>query len=66
MATDPVTSPITNGAKWAYAVVIGVTSLLIRGLTGSVEGVMFAILLGNIVAPILDEVVIRHRLRRYQ
>ncbi len=33
-------------------------------LTGYVEGVMFAILLGNIVAPVLDEIAIRLRLRR--
>ena len=38
--------------------------MLIRHLTGYVEGVMFAILLGNIVAPVLDEVVVRVRMRR--
>lgn len=64
MATDPVTSPVTNAGKWIYGIIIGTVALLIRHLTGYVEGVMFAILLGNIVAPILDEVVIRLRLRR--
>jgi Na(+)-translocating NADH:ubiquinone oxidoreductase B subunit len=64
MATDPVTSPHTNGGKWCYGCIIGVATLLIRNLTGYVEGMMFAILLGNIVAPILDEVVVRFRLRR--
>lgn len=64
MATDPVTSPITNGGKWAYAIIIGVATLLMRNLTGYVEGVMFAILLGNIAAPVLDEVAFRLRLRR--
>jgi Na+-translocating ferredoxin:NAD+ oxidoreductase RnfD subunit len=38
--------------------------LLIRNLTGYVEGVTFAILLGNIVAPTIDEVVVRRRVRR--
>ena len=66
MATDPITSPSTNGGKWAYGIIIGTTVLLIRNLTGYVEGMMFAILLGNIFAPILDEVVIRLRLRRLQ
>ncbi len=64
MATDPVTSPATNGGKWMYGIIIGAVALLIRNLTGYVEGVMFAILLGNIVAPILDEMAIRLRLRR--
>jgi Na+-translocating ferredoxin:NAD+ oxidoreductase RnfD subunit len=58
MATDPVSSPMTNGGKWMYGIVIGVVAVLIRNLTGYVEGVMFAILLGNIVAPVLDELVI--------
>jgi len=63
MATDPITSPITKGGKWAYGILIGVTVLLIRNLTGYVEGVTFAILLGNIAAPILDEVAVWNRLR---
>jgi len=64
MATDPVTSPITNAGKWFYGITIGVLTLLIRHLTGYVEGVMFAILIANIVAPLFDEVVIGRRLRR--
>lgn len=63
MATDPVTSPITNAGKWIYGIIIGVTTWLIRNFTGYVEGVMFAILLGNIVAPILDELVFKVRIR---
>jgi Na+-transporting NADH:ubiquinone oxidoreductase subunit B len=64
MATDPVTSPSTNAAKWLYGIVIGSVTVLIRNFTGYVEGVTFAILLGNIVAPILDEIVFAVRLRR--
>ena len=59
MATDPVTSPITRAGKWVYGVLIGVTIVLIRNFTGYVEGVTFAILFGNIVAPILDEAAIK-------
>lgn len=66
MATDPVTSPTTNWGKWAYGAIIGSTTVLIRNFTGYVEGVMFAILLGNIAAPILDEVVVRFRMRRWR
>ena len=64
MATDPVTSPTTNAGKWFYGITIGSTTVLIRNFTGYVEGVTFAILLGNIVAPILDEIVVGIRIRR--
>ena len=64
MATDPVTSPTTNTGKWIYGIIIGSVTVLIRHLTGYVEGVTFAILLGNIVAPILDEAIIAVRIRR--
>jgi Na(+)-translocating NADH:ubiquinone oxidoreductase B subunit len=64
MATDPVTSPTTNTGKWFYGIFIGSMTVLIRNFTGYVEGVTFAILLGNIVAPILDEIVFAVRLRR--
>ena len=64
MATDPVTGPTTNAAKWIYGITIGSVTVLIRNFTGYVEGVTFAILLGNIVAPILDEIVIAIRIRR--
>lgn len=64
MATDPVTGPVTSGGKWIYGALIGVITVLIRNFTGYVEGVTFAILLGNIFAPILDEMVFAVRLRR--
>ncbi len=64
MATDPVTSPATRSGKWLYGALIGVVTVLIRNFTGYVEGVTFAILLGNIVAPIFDEAVFGIRMRR--
>jgi Na(+)-translocating NADH:ubiquinone oxidoreductase B subunit len=64
MATDPVTSPTTKGGKWLYGALIGIVTVLIRNFTGYVEGVTFAILLGNIVSPIFDEAVYAIRLRR--
>ena len=65
MATDPVSSPVTQSAKWGYGLIIGASVVLIRSFSGFVEGMMFAILLGDIFAPLLDEVVIRSRVRRY-
>ncbi|NOY08314.1 MAG: RnfABCDGE type electron transport complex subunit D [Spirochaetes bacterium] len=65
MATDPVSSPVTKSGKWIYGIIIGLIAILIRSFSGFVEGVMFAILFGNIFAPIIDEVVIRFKIRRY-
>jgi len=66
MVTDPITSPATNGGKWIYGLIIGSATIMIRNFTGYVEGVTFAVLLGNIVAPVLDEIVVYMRLRRLQ
>lgn len=65
MATDPVTGSITRSGKLVYGLLIGSVTILIRFYSGFVEGVTFAILLGNIFAPLIDEVVIRNRIRRY-
>ena len=65
MATDPVTGPVTTSGKWFYGVLIGAATILIRTYSGFVEGMMFAILLGNISAPLIDEAVVRLRSRRY-
>lgn len=64
MATDPVTGPITNAGKWIYGVFIGLITILIRNFTGYVEGMMFAILLGNIIAPLFDEVAHKIHFKR--
>lgn len=65
MCTDPVTGPVTQSGKWVYGFLIGLVTLLIRSFSGFVEGMMFAILFGNICAPLIDEVIIRSRMRRY-
>lgn len=64
MATDPVSGPVTNAGKWMYGFLIALITILIRNFSGFVEGVMFAILLANIAAPILDEMVVNIKLRR--
>lgn len=54
MATDMVTSPIGTAACWVYGALIGTLVVVIRTWGGMPEGVMYAILLGNAVAPHLD------------
>lgn len=65
MATDPVTSPQTETAKWIYGFLIGAMTLIIRLFNpGYPEGMMLAILLLNTFAPLLDHCVVAANIRR--
>lgn len=66
LATDPVTSATTAAGRWAYGGFIGFLVALVRVFNPAhAEGVLMAILLGNVLAPLLDHVVVRvHVLRR--
>jgi len=61
MITDPVTAPFTKTGKWIYSITIGILVLMIRNLSGYVEGVMFAIVFMNIFAPLIDHLVLQSR-----
>jgi electron transport complex protein RnfD len=39
---------------WIYGVLMGVLTIVIRNLGGLAEGVMYAILLGNALSPMID------------
>ncbi len=65
MATDPVTAPFTFEGRWIYGLLLGILTILIRGLSGFVEGVMFAILLMNALAPLIDSVIVNIKARKY-
>lgn len=54
MATDPVSAAQTDKGRWIYGAFIGVVTVLIRTFSVWPEGIMFAILLGNMFAPIVD------------
>lgn len=55
MATDPISSPKTVEGRWIYGIIIGIVTVIIRGFALFAGGVMFAILMGNTFAPIIDE-----------
>jgi electron transport complex protein RnfD len=55
MATDMVGSPMTSTGCYIYGALIGVLTVVIRTWGGLPEGVMYAILLGNAVTPLLDQ-----------
>jgi electron transport complex protein RnfD len=54
MATDPVASPVTPRGMWIYGILMGVLTVVIRFKGGLSEGVMYAILLGNALSPLID------------
>jgi len=54
MATDLVTSPVTNPGCWIFGVGVGVIVVLIRLWGGLAEGVMYAILIMNAFVPYLN------------
>jgi hypothetical protein len=56
MATDMATSPVTPKGVWIYGALIGVVTVMIRYFGGLTEGVMYAILIGNALAPLIDQV----------
>ncbi len=65
MATDPVTSARTECGKWIYGFLIGMMAIIVRVLNpGYPEGMMFAILLINLFAPLIDYYVVRANVKR--
>jgi len=65
MATDPVTGSQTEKGKWIYGFLIGLLSILIRVLNPAYpEGVMLAILLMNVFAPLIDYYVIQSNIKK--
>jgi Na+-translocating ferredoxin:NAD+ oxidoreductase subunit D len=54
MATDMVTSPVTNAGRWIFGAGVGVLVVLIRGWGGLAEGVMYAILFMNALVPFIN------------
>lgn len=65
MATDPVTASQTESGKWVYGILIGVFTVLIRVFNPAYpEGIMLAILLMNVFAPLIDYFVISANKKR--
>ena len=65
LATDPVTASATDTGRWIYGALIGALVVIIRvANVAHPDGVMFAILFGNIVAPLIDYLVMRANIRR--
>ena len=65
MATDPVSSPTLEQSKWIYGFLIGVLTVIIRVINPAYpEGVMLAILLMNVFAPLIDHVFTQKSIKK--
>lgn len=65
MATDPVTAAQTNKGKLIYGFLIGLMAVLIRVLNPAYpEGMMLAILLLNVFAPLIDHYVVEANINK--
>ena len=65
MATDPVSASMTEKGKWIYGALIGFMTILIRVINPAFpEGIMLAILFGNVFAPLIDYSVVYFNVRR--
>ena len=65
MATDPVTAAVTKKGQFFYGALIGFMTVLIRCINPAFpEGIMLAVLFGNVFAPLIDWFVVSMNVRR--
>ncbi len=58
MATDYVTSPITPNGKVVFGILLGLLTFLFRIFGGSAEGVSYAIIISNLLVPLIERVTV--------
>ncbi len=65
MATDPVSASMTQQGKWVYGFLIGFITVIVRSVNPAFpEGIMLAILFGNVFAPLIDYFVVQSNIKR--
>jgi len=65
MATDPVSGAMTPEGQWLYGLLIGAMCIMIRVVNPAFpEGMMLAILFGNVFAPLIDQLVLKAHVKR--
>ena len=55
MATDYVTRPVTKQGQYLYGVILGLLTGIFRIFGPSAEGVSYAIILGNLLVPLIEK-----------
>lgn len=56
MATDYVTRPVTRKGQYLYGIVLGLLTGIFRIFGPSAEGVSYAIILGNLLVPLIEKI----------
>lgn len=65
MATDPVSAAHSRPGQYVYGILIGVMTVLVRVVNpGFPEGIMLAILFGNVFAPVIDRIFVNRNIKR--
>ena len=67
MATDPVSAAHTRQGQWWYGLLIGFLTVLVRVVNPAFpEGIMLAILFGNVFAAAIDKIFVNQNIKRRQ
>jgi len=67
MATDPVSAAHTRQGQWWYGGLVGFLTILVRVINPAFpEGIMLAILFGNVFAPAIDKIFVNKNIKRRQ
>lgn len=67
MATDPVSAAHTRPGQWWYGGLVGFLTVMVRVINPAFpEGIMLAILFGNVFAPAIDKIFVNRNIKRRQ
>ena len=58
MATDYVTRPITKRGQYLYGILLGILTGIFRIFGSSAEGVSYAIIIGNLLVPLIEKITL--------
>lgn len=58
MATDYVTRPVTRMGQYLYGIFLGILTGIFRVFGASAEGVSYAIIIGNLIVPLIEKVTV--------
>lgn len=58
MATDYVTRPVTKNGQYLYGILLGILTGIFRIFGPSAEGVSYAIIIGNLLVPLIEKITL--------